>query len=55
MSTKKVWDYIKAHNLQDATNKRLIKPDARLTKVFGSPDPIDMLKLAGLLSKHIKK
>ena len=25
--TKKVWDYIKSHNLQDAANKRLIKPD----------------------------
>lgn len=53
--TKKVWDYIKTHNLQDAANKRLIKPDAQLEKVFGSKEPVDMLKLAGLLNKHIKK
>lgn len=53
--TKKVWDYIKAHNLQDETNKRLIKPDALLAKVFGSKEPVDMFKMAGLLNKHIKK
>jgi DNA topoisomerase-1 len=53
--TKKVWEYIKAHNLQDAQNKRLIHPDALLTKVFGSKESIDMFKMAGLLNKHIKK
>lgn len=51
--TKKLWDYIKAHDLQDPKNKRLIVPDAKLAKVFGSKDPVDMMKLAGLLSKHL--
>lgn len=50
---KKVWEYIKAHNLQDAQNKRLIVPDANLAKVFGNKEPIDMFKLAGVLGKHI--
>lgn len=53
--TKQVWVYIKEHNLQDPTNKRLIRPDAALAKVFGSKDPIDMLKLATVLNKHLKK
>jgi DNA topoisomerase-1 len=53
--TKQVWVYIKKHNLQDPTNKRLIRPDAALAKVFGSKDPIDMLKLATVLNKHLKK
>lgn len=53
--TKKVWDYIKAHQLQDANNKRLIHPDALLAKVFGSNEPIDMFKMAGLLSAHMQK
>lgn len=53
--TKKVWDYIKAHNLQDPANKRLIRPDQALARVFGSEEPIDMLKLAGVLNGHIKK
>ena len=52
-TTKKVWDYIKKHNLQDPNNKRLIVPDEKLSKVFGNEDPIDMMKLAGVLSKHI--
>lgn len=50
---KKVWDYIKEHGLQDKKNKRLIVPDAKLAKVFGSKEPIDMMKLSGILGKHI--
>jgi DNA topoisomerase-1 len=50
---KKVWDYIKEHKLQDKKNKRLIVPDAKLALIFGSKEPIDMMKLSGILSKHI--
>lgn len=50
--TKKVWDYIKANNLQDPANKRLIVPDAKLAKVFGNNKPLDMFQLAGVLNKH---
>lgn len=53
-TTKKIWEYIKEHKLQDPKNKRLIRPDAKLAKVFGSKEPIDMMKLAGVLSKHFK-
>ena len=52
---KKVWDYIRKHELQDPKNKRIIKPDDKLAKVFGSSEPIDMFKMAGILSKHIGK
>jgi chromatin remodeling complex protein RSC6 len=51
---KKLWVYIKKHKLQDAKKKRIIVPDAKLSEVIGKK-PVDMLKLAGLLSKHIKK
>ena len=51
--TKKVWDYIKAHHLQDPENKRLIRPDNLLGKVFGSNEPVDMFKMAGLLNPHM--
>ncbi|MBI2742455.1 MAG: DNA topoisomerase III [Chlamydiales bacterium] len=50
---KKLWVYIKAKKLQDAKNRRMICPDSKLAEVIGSR-PVDMLKLAGLLSKHIK-
>ena len=51
---KKTWDYIKQHNLQDPKNKRHIVPDAKLAKVFGSKEAVDMMKLSGLLNKHLK-
>jgi upstream activation factor subunit UAF30 len=50
---KKLWAYIKAHKCQDSKNKRMINPDSKLAEVIGKK-PVDMLKLAGCLSKHIK-
>jgi DNA topoisomerase-1 len=51
---KKLWEYIKAHKLQDPKNKRLIQPDDLLAKVFGSKKAVDMMKLSGLLTTHLK-
>ena len=53
--TKKVWDYIKSNQLQDPQNKRLIRPDATLAKVFGSTEPLDMFKMTAVLTKHMEK
>lgn len=50
---KKLWVYIKAHKCQDMKNRRMIIPDRKLAAVIGSR-PVDMLKLAGMLNKHIK-
>jgi DNA topoisomerase-3 len=49
---KKLWDYIKAQNLQDATNKRAINADAKLLPVFGKPQ-VTMFELAGIVGKHL--
>ena len=49
---KKLWDYIKANNLQDATNKRAINADAKLLEVFGKPQ-VTMFELAGIAGKHL--
>ncbi len=51
--TKLLWDYIKKHKLQDESNKRVINPDAKFAKFLGHKDPIDMMKLAGHISKHL--
>lgn len=51
---KKIWVYIKAKKLQDAKNRRMINPDEKLGQVIGKK-PVDMLKLAGHINKHIKK
>lgn len=52
---KKLWDYIKQHGLQDAKDKRKIVPDAALKKIFGQSEPVDMFKLAALISPHLRK
>ncbi len=49
---KKLWDYIKAHGLQDATNKRAINADGPLLAVFGKPQ-VTMFELAGIVGKHL--
>ncbi len=51
---KKVWEYIKANDLQDPEDKRKINPDDKLAKVFGSKDQIHMMKVMGLLQPHIE-
>lgn len=52
--TKKIWDYIKEHNLQDAKNKRLINADEKLKKVFNGKDQISMFELAKEMNQHVK-
>ncbi len=49
---KKLWDYIKAENLQDAANKRAINADAKLLQVFGKPQ-VTMFELAGIVGRHL--
>jgi len=49
---KKLWDYIKAEKLQDATNKRAINADAKLLPVFGKAQ-VTMFELAGIVGKHL--
>lgn len=50
---KKLWVYIKANNLQDPENKRVIKADAKLAKVFGKPQA-DMFEMTKLVGAHLK-
>jgi len=52
---KKVWDYIKTHGCTDPKSGRRIVPDAKLSALFGSSQPIDMLQLPKILSGHILK
>jgi len=50
--TSKVWEYIKAHDLQDSKDKRQINPDAKLSAVIGK-DQISMFKMTAAVSKHL--
>ena len=49
---KKLWVYIKGHDLQDPKDKRTIVNDANLKKIFGTPT-VHMMKMAGHISKHL--
>ncbi|MBI2062170.1 MAG: SWIB/MDM2 domain-containing protein [Candidatus Yanofskybacteria bacterium] len=50
---KKLWAYIKSHNLQDPTNKRNINADETLKKVFGGKEVVNMFEMTKLVSKHL--
>ena len=50
--TKKVWEYIKKHNLQDAANKRMINADAKLKAIFVKPQ-VSMFEMTKLISTQL--
>jgi chromatin remodeling complex protein RSC6 len=51
--TKKIWAYIKKHNLQDAKNRRNINADDKLKPLFGK-NQVSMFELTKIISGHLK-
>ena len=51
---KKLWQYIKKNNLQDAKNRRAINGDDKLKAVFGGKAQVSMFDMTKLVSKHLK-
>jgi chromatin remodeling complex protein RSC6 len=51
--TKRVWAYIKKHDLQDAKDRRSINADAALGPVFGRKKQVTMFELTKLVNKHL--
>ena len=52
--TKKLWQYIKKHGLQDKKNRRMINADANLKAVFNGKAQVNMFAMTALVSKHVK-
>ena len=50
---KKMWDYIKKNNLQDAKQRRNINADENLAKVFGGKKTVTMFDMAKHINKHL--
>lgn len=50
--TKKIWEYIKKHDLQDAANRRNINADDKLRPIFGK-EQVSMFEMTKLLSGHL--
>ncbi len=51
--TKKIWEYIKKHKLQDEANKRNINADDKLKAVFGGKKQVSMFEMTKLVSAHL--
>lgn len=52
--TKRLWDYIKSHNLQDPKNKKMINSDDALKAVFAGKATVSMFEMTSLVNKHLK-
>ena len=51
---KKLWEYIKKHDLQNPKNKRNILADEKLKKLFGGKGEVTMFEMTKLVSPHMK-
>ena len=51
--TRKVWDYVRSHNLQDPQNKTFIQADNPLREVFGGKDRVSMFEMTRLVFEHV--
>ncbi len=51
--TKKIWEYIKKHDLQNPQNKRNIIADDKLLPLFGKKE-VTMFEMTKLVSAHMK-
>ena len=52
--TKKIWDYIKKHKLQDSHNKRMINADDKLKAVFGGKRQVSMFEMTKLVAGQLR-
>ena len=53
--TKKLWEYIRLHGLQDQQKKTLINADENMRAVFDGKDQVSMFEMTKLVSGHVKK
>ena len=51
--TRRVWDYIKVHNLQDPTDRKMINADVKLKAVLGGKERVSMFELTKLISENL--
>ncbi|KAM3291458.1 hypothetical protein P3S67_019747 [Capsicum chacoense] len=52
---KLIWAHIKANNLQDPQNKKVIICDEKLKTIFDGKERVGFLEIAGLISPHFLK
>jgi chromatin remodeling complex protein RSC6 len=52
---KRLWDYIKKHNLQDPNNKRMVRADDLLRPLFDGNESLSMFEMTAYVSRHLNK
>ena len=50
---KKLWEYIKKHDLQNPKNKRNILADDKLKAIFSGKSEVTMFEMAKLVNNHL--
>ena len=50
--TKKVWEYIKKNNLQDAAKRTMINADSKLKEIFRKGQ-VSMFEMTKLINNHL--
>ncbi|KAH9623566.1 hypothetical protein KSS87_013170 [Heliosperma pusillum] len=50
---KVIWAHIKANNLQDPQNKKIIVCDEKLKKIFAGKETVGFLQISGLITPHL--
>lgn len=52
---KRLWDYIKKHDLQDPENERRIRADDHLRPIFDTNPSLSMFEMTAYVSRHLTK
>ncbi|HHY87070.1 MAG TPA: hypothetical protein GYA07_16280 [Verrucomicrobia bacterium] len=52
--TRKLWDYIRANNLQDPNNKTRINADDKLRELFDGRDQVTMFEMTKYVFGHVR-
>ncbi len=52
--TRRLWRYIKAHELQDPSDGRVIRPDQPLRHVLGEKRRVSMFEIPRHLNAHLR-
>jgi upstream activation factor subunit UAF30 len=53
--TKRLWEYIRKHELQDPKDKRSIRADEKLLAVFDGKKIVSMFEMTKLVNGHLLK
>lgn len=53
--TKKLWEYVKSHDLQDAEDRRMINADEKLQPVVGGKKRVSMFEMTRFMNQHLER